>query len=208
MSGSSSRTISGSVRKSHRDSQALALTHRHPVHPAAGELAQFEGVDRLLHGRPDARRLHQRNTRPELKLVANSEARVEAAVTGRQERDQALVAAAVLVGGEPPDLRAAAVWVDQAGGDPQQRGLARPIAPSNPGLGPEVKAQVHSLQHGRLGLVPALRHTLQGQGEGVGVSPKMIGVRACHGGGHAVAAGRRTLRERGDSGPSGLLARF
>ncbi len=96
----------GTRQERHRDAQPLALSHRHAIDATVGELAQVEGVDRALDALADAPARNHRDPRPELELAAHGQPGVQAPVAGGQERDERLVANAVLPGAVTPHTSA------------------------------------------------------------------------------------------------------
>ena len=119
----------------------------------AGELTERERVDRVLDGvsQRACRGRHHRDACPELQLVADRQPRVEPAVTGGEERDELLVAGAVLGGRSAPrPSRVAGVGLDQARGDPQHRRLACAVAPADPcARVPRSSVEVEAVEHRR-----------------------------------------------------------
>ena len=144
VSGSSSSTISGEGR----NVIAIRSRWRWPIDMRSTRRSassrRSNGVDRLLDRARERRAGHHRDPRPELELVPDGEPGVQATVAGGQERDEPLVAGAVLAGRDSPDLGAAAVGLDQPGGDAQHGGLADAVAPTDPGGRPGASVEVEA----------------------------------------------------------------
>ena len=82
------------MQERHRQTDALALAHRHAVDAPLGELLKAEALQAVVDQLGTSLAGNVGQARPVVELLGDAHARLQAAVAGREEADLALVAPA------------------------------------------------------------------------------------------------------------------